>query len=113
MRRSHRYLEWISFFPVLQKPTDILLCRDANSHNIDIEPEVRCLGTTEKAVVNAVCQIGIAYDPRGSRIIAFNLYYIISYEYVCVRYICPQLAILLKMKYNILSVGTCRTNRKG
>ena len=26
---------------------------------------------------------------------------------------CPQLAILLKMRYNILSVGTCRTNRKG
>ena len=26
---------------------------------------------------------------------------------------CPQLALLLKMKYNILSVGTCRVNRKG
>ena len=26
---------------------------------------------------------------------------------------CPQLAILLKLRYNILSVGTCRTNRKG
>ena len=26
---------------------------------------------------------------------------------------CPQLAILLKAKFNILSVGTCRANRKG
>ena len=26
---------------------------------------------------------------------------------------CPQLAILLKAKLNILSVGTCRANRKG
>ena len=26
---------------------------------------------------------------------------------------CPQLAVLLKIKYNILSVGTCRSNRKG
>ena len=25
----------------------------------------------------------------------------------------PQLAILLKMKFNILSVGNCRVNRKG
>jgi len=26
---------------------------------------------------------------------------------------CPQLAILLKVKFNILYVGTCRANRKG
>ena len=76
MRRSHRSFEWISFFSVLQKPTDILLCRGANVHNIDIEPEVQCLGTTLKAVVNAVCQVGIAHDPRGSRVIALDNRYV-------------------------------------
>ena len=47
----------------------------------------------------------------GKRFNAYNILF--SYEYVCLRYMCPQLAVLLKMKYNILSVGTCRTNRKG
>ena len=48
----------------------------ANSHNIDIEQEARCLGTTLKAVVNAVCQVGIAHDPRGSRVIALDNRYV-------------------------------------
>ena len=43
-----------------------------NSCNIDIAPEAQCLPTTMKAVINAVCQLDIANDPRGCRIFALD-----------------------------------------
>ena len=49
----------------------------ANAHNIDIHPEALCLGTTMKAVVNAVRQLGLDNDPHGSRIMALDNRYVI------------------------------------
>ena len=43
-----------------------------NARNIDIHQEAESLGTTMKAVVNAVCQLGLVNDPRGSRIFALD-----------------------------------------
>ena len=41
--------------------------QSVHSHNIDIEPEAQCVGTTSKAVLNTVCQVDIANATRGSK----------------------------------------------
>ena len=46
--------------------------QEKNARNVDIHPEAVSLGTTMKAVVNAVCQLDLANDPKGSRIFALD-----------------------------------------
>ena len=43
-----------------------------NASNVDIALEAKCLPTTMKAVINAVCQLDMANDPSGSRIFALD-----------------------------------------
>ena len=43
-----------------------------NASNIDIHESVGSFPTTQKAVLNAVIQSGIANDPRGSHVIVMD-----------------------------------------
>ena len=73
-----------------------------NKANIDIDPTLRNLPTTQKAVANAIVKSGIANDINGSRHIFMDN-----------RYAAPQLFALMQTNYNVRGVGTCKANRKG
>jgi hypothetical protein len=74
-----------------------------NAANVNIHEEAKTLPTTQKAVVNAVFQIGLDNDVQhGYRKISMDN-----------RYQCPELAVVLRDRCKILSTGTCRKNRKG
>jgi Transposase IS4 len=73
-----------------------------NATNVGIDRSVRCLPTTQKAVLNAVLSTGMHTETHGARHIALDN-----------RYQCPELAFLLRQKFKILLTGTCRQNRKG
>jgi Transposase IS4 len=53
-------------------------------------------------VVNAVLATNMHREVHGARHISLDN-----------RYQCPELALLLRQKFKILSTGTCRKNRKG
>ena len=73
-----------------------------NKANIDIDPTLHNLPTTQKAVANAIVKSGIANDINGSRHIFMDN-----------RYAAPQLFALMQTNYNVRGVGTCKANRKG
>ena len=73
-----------------------------NAQNIGIPEEIQNLPTTQKAVVNAVIQSGIANDTDGLRSLFTDN-----------RYSSPPLFVLLREKYGILCSGTTRKNRIG
>ena len=61
-----------------------------NKANVEIAAEIRGLPTTQKAVLNAVIQTGMSRETNGARVIAMDNHYQ-----------CPELAALLRQKYNI------------
>ena len=74
-----------------------------NSSNVGIHPDLIGLGTTQKAVMNAVYQMGLNDDTSAdARHIAMDN-----------RYQCPELAVLLRERAGVLSTGTVRVKRKG
>ena len=73
-----------------------------NKANIDIDPTVSSLPTTQKAVANAILKSGIANDPNGC-----------CHMFMDNRYSAPQLFALMSTNYNIRGCGTCKANRKG
>jgi Transposase IS4 len=73
----------------------------ANATNVGIHRAVRSLPTTQKAVLNAVLSTGMHNEVHGARHIALDN-----------RYQCPELALVLREKFKILSSGTCRSNRR-
>ena len=72
-----------------------------NTANIDIQPSLHNLTTTQKAVNNAVIKSGIANHPRGSRHLSIEN-----------RYAAQQIFALMEINYNMREVRTCRSNRK-
>ena len=73
-----------------------------NDAEVEIHNDAKGLPTTQKAVINAICSSGLSNDPEGYReLFADN------------RYMCPELAVLLKNVHMWLSSGTVRSNRKG
>jgi Transposase IS4 len=80
-----------------------LPCIGRNPKDIGIHPEAQGLPTTQKAVVNAIMQSGVANDiANGYRVVSMDN-----------RYQCPELAVGLRDRCKVLSTGTCRKNRKG
>jgi Transposase IS4 len=73
-----------------------------NASNVGINRSVRSLPTTQKAVMNAMLSTGMHHETQGARHISLDN-----------RYQCPELALLLRLKFKILSTGTCQQNRKG
>ena len=73
-----------------------------NKANIDIDPSVANLPTTQKAVANAILKSDIANDPHGCRFL-----------YMDNRYAAPQLFAMMATNWNVRAVGTCKANRKG
>ncbi|CAB9517121.1 unknown protein [Seminavis robusta] len=72
-----------------------------NAANINIDPSIHDLPTTQKATMNAV-MAAFGTETRGARHLALDN-----------RYQCPELAVLLLTKCNIYSTGTCRRRRVG
>jgi hypothetical protein len=96
---------------------DMFICADAstyhiynvdiyqgrNASNIDIDDTIATVPTTQKAVLNAMIQMGLEEDiSNGARSIALDN-----------RYQCPELAHCLRERFYMYSYGTCRSNRKG
>ena len=73
-----------------------------NKGNIDIHKSIRKLPPTQKAVANAILNIGIANDPDGC-----------WYIFMDNRYAAPQLLPLMMTNYIIRAVGTCKANKIG
>ena len=73
-----------------------------NLANIDIDPLVRHLPTTQKAVANAILKSQINNDKDGCRYIMMDN-----------RYAAPQLLAIMLTNYNIRGVGTCKASRTG
>jgi len=73
-----------------------------NATNVGIRDEIKGVPTTQKAVINAVLQTEMHNDVDGARTIALDN-----------RYQCPELAVLLRLRYNVYTAGTCRRNRIG
>ena len=73
-----------------------------NSGNIGISSQLTGLPTTQKAVANACQQLGFARENRGMRHISMDN---------CYQF--PQLAVLLRERFNCYSMGTARQSRKG
>jgi hypothetical protein len=74
-----------------------------NASNIDIDDTIATVPTTQKAVLNAMIQMGLEEDiTQGARSLALDN-----------RYQCPELAHCLRERFYIYSYGTCRSNRKG
>jgi Transposase IS4 len=74
----------------------------ANAKNVAIHRAARDLPTTQKAVLNAVLATEMHKEVNGARHLAMDN-----------RYQCPELALILRQKFKIMSSGTCRKNRKG
>ena len=73
-----------------------------NLANIDIDPLIRHLPTTQKAVANAILKSQINNDKDGCRYIMMDN-----------RYAAPQLLAIMLSNYNIRGVGTCKASRTG
>jgi len=73
-----------------------------NTSMVNIPRLARGLPTTQRAVVTACHAIGLDRVVDGCRHIAADN-----------RYMCPELLVLLRLKFNCLGSGTCRANRKG
>eukprot|EP00957_Ditylum_brightwellii_P203677 15335751-Ditylum_brightwellii.AAC.1 len=69
---------------------------------MDIDPTIRRLPTTQKAVTNAILKSGIANDPNGCRFL-----------YMGNCYAAPQLLAIMATNWNICDVGSCKAKRKG
>ena len=65
-----------------------------NKAEVEITDDAKQLPTTMKAAVNLVLHLNIANNPNGARLIAMDN-----------RYQCPELAVLLRKQYQILSTG--------
>ena len=73
-----------------------------NQSNIGIASHLTDLPTTQKAVVNACQHLGFHKESARMRHISMDN-----------RYQCPQLAVLLRERFNCFSTGTARASRKG
>ena len=73
-----------------------------NARNVGIPEEIHNLPATQKAVVNAVIQSKIGYDPDGMRAMFMHNWYIAAH-----------LLILLREIYQILGARMIRKNRIG
>ena len=73
-----------------------------NTSMVNIPRLARGLPTTQRAVVTACHAIGLDRVVDGCRHIAADN-----------RYMCPELLVLLRLKFNCLGSGTCRANRTG
>ena len=73
-----------------------------NAANTGIAPALVDLGTTQKAMMNAVYSLGLQNDPRSKR------------HHIAMdnRYQCAELALLLREQANIYSTGTVHANCK-
>ena len=73
-----------------------------NESNIGISSQLVDLPTTQKAVANACYRLGFHHENQGMRHLSIDN-----------RYQCPQLAVLLRERFNCYSTGTCRAKRIG
>lgn len=74
-----------------------------NAMNIDIDPKIKDLLTTQKYVLNAVMKCGLAEDcALGARHLALDN-----------RYACPELLFTLREWFSVNATGTCHQGRKG
>ena len=73
-----------------------------NAPNVGIDSTIHNVKTTMKAVLNAVIYCRLDETTQGARHITMDN-----------RYQCPQLAVVLREQYNVLSTGTARKNRTG
>eukprot|EP00957_Ditylum_brightwellii_P091677 6980906-Ditylum_brightwellii.AAC.1 len=73
-----------------------------NRANIDIDPTIKRLPTTQKDVANAILISDIANDPNGCKLL-----------YMDNCYAAPQLFAIMVTTWNIRVVGICKSNRKG
>jgi hypothetical protein len=74
-----------------------------NNANVNIDARCRDLPTTMKAACNAILHTNLANDvSHGYRTVSMDN-----------RYQCPELSVLLRDQWKILTTGTCRKHRKG
>ena len=99
----------VDFFVVCDAKTHATLCLDVcqgkNHPNVGMHGKVRDSPTSQKAVANACCQLGLhKKDDCGGRM-----------RHVAMdnRHQCPQLAVMLREHCNVCTTGTTRSNRKG
>eukprot|EP00957_Ditylum_brightwellii_P081514 6201660-Ditylum_brightwellii.AAC.1 len=73
-----------------------------NKANIDIDPTIKRLPTTQKDIANTILKSDIANDPNGRRFL-----YMVNCNAA------PQLFAIEATNWNICDVSTCKVNRMG
>eukprot|EP00957_Ditylum_brightwellii_P044274 3359032-Ditylum_brightwellii.AAC.1 len=76
-------------------------CQGKHKTNLDIDPTIRRLQTTQKAVANAILESDIVNDSNRCRFL-----------YMDNRYATPQLFAIMAMNWNTCAVDNCKANRK-
>ena len=73
-----------------------------NATNSNIRPSIHKFSTTMKAVLNACYALGLHKETEGMHHISMDN-----------RYMAPQLAVILRKRFNCFWTGTVRSNRVG
>ena len=91
-----------------------------NDKNILVHPDLHCLATTQKAVMNVVYSLGLNDETQKA---VMNVVYSLGLHdetrpyarHIALdnQYQCPKLAVLPQMRANIYSTGTMQKNQKG